>query len=80
MEAKLMICCWQVSKPTGVLVVERARYLLQLNKEQVAAFEDKTKEIAGAGGWVPAAQGDVAKWADESHAADLCVTFKRAQC
>lgn len=43
----------QASKPSGVLAVETARYLLQLNKEQVAAFEAKIKEIAGASGWAP---------------------------
>ena len=42
----------QVAKPsTGVLVVERARYLLQLNKEQVAAFDGKIQEIAESAGW-----------------------------
>ena len=31
--------------------MERACYLLQLNKEQVQAFDDKIKEIAGSSGW-----------------------------
>ena len=42
----------QVAKPSdGVLVIERARYLLQLNKEQVAAFDGKIQEIAESAGW-----------------------------
>lgn len=43
----------KVVKPReGLLVVESARYLLQLKQEQAEAFKGKVVEIAAGAGWV----------------------------
>ena len=44
----------QASAPGAVLVVESAKYLLQLKAEQAAAFAAKVADMARAGGWEPA--------------------------
>jgi isocitrate dehydrogenase kinase/phosphatase len=67
----------QVSKQSGVLVVERARYILQLNKQQVSAFEDKMVDIVTSAGWQPTQRNDVEGATDDSYAHDVHAMFKR---
>ncbi len=42
---------------TGVLAVESGKYLLQLSREQAAAFGAKVAEIARGAGWAAKADG-----------------------
>ncbi len=44
----------QASAPGAVLVVESAKFLLQLKAEQAEAFSAKVAEMAQAGGWAAA--------------------------
>ena len=63
----------QASKPSGVLAVETSRFLLQLNKEQVAAFEVKIKEIAESSGWAHTSGAE----AGDASGAGVHVMFKK---
>ncbi|XP_043082250.1 dynein axonemal assembly factor 3-like [Puntigrus tetrazona] len=44
----------EITAPDAALVIELAKHLLDLSKEQVSGFADRVKEIAGDSGFVPA--------------------------